>query len=217
MSWNPLRRARERREAELEAVDRWRIARRVADEDVTVLGEQLADLHLDTLTDELDDETAHHYGRALEHYEQAKDVVRTSTTVADVFAVEQVVADARYHRAAVLALRAGDPLPQRREPCFFDPRHGPSMRDMQWAPRPASCARWPCAPPTPAGSRAASPQRSGWCGWRRYVPSHEAGGIEAVVDRYRTMRDERPESHNRKNLAEAYIDQAVNGPDGRFG
>ena len=68
MSWNPLRRAGERREAELEAVDRWRIARRVADEDVTVLGEQLADLHLDTLTDDLDDETAHHYGRALEHY-----------------------------------------------------------------------------------------------------------------------------------------------------
>ena len=39
----------------------------------------------------------------------------------------------------------------------------------------------------------------------------------AVVDRHRTMRDERPESHNRKNLAEAYIDQAINGPDGRFG
>ncbi|WP_107767294.1 hypothetical protein [Nocardioides terrigena] len=218
MSWNPLRRSRERREAELEAVDRWRIARRVADEDVTVLGEQLADLHLDTLADELDDETAYHYGRALEHYEQAKDAVRTSTTVADVFAVEQVVADARYHRAAVLALRAGDPLPQRREPCFFDPRHGPSMRDMPWAP-PSGVERTVavCAADARRLEGGEQPEVRMVRVGDRYVPSHEAGGIEAVVDRYRTMRDERPESHNRKNLAEAYIDQAVNGPDGRFG
>jgi phage-related protein len=221
MSWNPLRRARERREAELEAVDRWRIARRVADEDVTVLGEQLADLHLDTLTDHLDDETAHHYGRALEHYEQAKDAVRASTTVEDVFAVEQVVADARYHRAAVLALQAGDPLPQRREPCFFDPRHGPSMRDKQWAP-PSGVERTVavCAADARRLEGGEQPQVRMVRVGDRYVPSHEAGGIAAVVDRHRTMRDERSTSHNRKNLAEAYMDQAINGangPGGPFG
>ena len=49
-------------------------------------------------------------------------------------AIEQVVADARYHRAAVLAVIAGDPLPERREPCFFNPQHGPSMQDVEWAP-----------------------------------------------------------------------------------
>ncbi len=218
MSWYPLRKARDKREAELDALDRWRIARRVADEDVTVLGEQLADLHLDTLADELDDQTSHHYGRALEHYEQAKDAVRASTTVADVFAVEQVVADARYHRAAVLALQAGDPLPQRRDPCFFDPRHGPSMRDMTWAP-PSGVERTVsvCAADARRLEGGEAPEVRMVRVGDRYVPSHEAGGIEAVVDRHRTMRDERPESHNRKNLAEAYIDQAINGPDGRFG
>ncbi|MYU17195.1 hypothetical protein GTZ78_42570, partial [Streptomyces sp. SID8361] len=32
------------------------------------------------------------------------------------------------------ARREGRPLPQRRPPCFFDPRHGPSVRDVPWAP-----------------------------------------------------------------------------------
>jgi hypothetical protein len=32
------------------------------------------------LADELDDEARHHYGRALELYEQAKHLVRASTT-----------------------------------------------------------------------------------------------------------------------------------------
>jgi hypothetical protein len=28
----------------------------------------------------------------------------------------------------------GRPVPERRPPCFFDPRHGPSTRDVEWAP-----------------------------------------------------------------------------------
>jgi hypothetical protein len=28
----------------------------------------------------------------------------------------------------------GRPAPARRDPCFFDPRHGPSTRDVLWAP-----------------------------------------------------------------------------------
>jgi hypothetical protein len=75
MTWNPLRRARQQREDQLVAVDRWRVARRLADEDVTVLGEQLADLHVDTLVDDLDEQAAHHYRRALDHYEELVPVV----------------------------------------------------------------------------------------------------------------------------------------------
>ena len=30
---------------------------------------------------------------------------------------------------------AGRTPPERRSPCFFDPRHGPSSRDVSWAPR----------------------------------------------------------------------------------
>lgn len=131
---------RRRREEELASRDRWRVARRLVDEDVTVLGEQLAELHLDTLADDLDHATRDHYRRALEHYDQAKHLLSASATAEDVAAVEQVTADARYHRAAVLALRDGEPLPQRREHCFFDPRHGPAVQDVDWTP-PGGTAR----------------------------------------------------------------------------
>ena len=36
--------------------------------------------------------------------------------------------------ASAEALLAGREPPERRAPCFFDPRHGPSSRDVEWAP-----------------------------------------------------------------------------------
>jgi hypothetical protein len=36
--------------------------------------------------------------------------------------------------ACAKALLEGRPLPERRPPCFFDPRHGPSTEDVEWAP-----------------------------------------------------------------------------------
>jgi hypothetical protein len=35
---------------------------------------------------------------------------------------------------AAKARLAGREPPERRPPCFFDPRHGPSSRDVEWAP-----------------------------------------------------------------------------------
>jgi hypothetical protein len=40
----------------------------------------------------------------------------------------------RYAVACVRARIAGEPLPQRRPPCFFNPAHGPSTTDIAWAP-----------------------------------------------------------------------------------
>ena len=89
------------------------------EEDVTVLGERVGGR---TCGDDLDADAHDHYRRALEHYDQAKHLLAASETTEDVLAIEQVVADARYHRAAVIAVIAGDPVPPRREPCFFNPR-----------------------------------------------------------------------------------------------
>jgi hypothetical protein len=36
--------------------------------------------------------------------------------------------------ASAKARLAGEEPPERRPPCFFDPRHGPSVRDVEWAP-----------------------------------------------------------------------------------
>jgi hypothetical protein len=212
MAWNPFRKSRQARELELEAADRWRVARKLADADVTDLGEQLADLHVDTLASELDDEAAHHYRRALEHYEQAKAALESSIAAEDVLGVEQLLADAHYHRVAVLALHAGEPLPDRREPCFFDPRHGPSMRDVQWSP-PSGVARTVsvCAADARRLEDGEAPETRMIRVGDRYVAVHEAGGVEAVLDRHRSLTHERSTSHNKKNLAEAHVNQTMNG------
>ena len=42
--------------------------------------------------------------------------------------------DGRYAVACVRARREGKPLPARRPPCFFNPSHGPSTVDVDWAP-----------------------------------------------------------------------------------
>ena len=54
--------------------------------------------------------------------------------------VTEILEDGRYAMACVRARVAGEPLPTRRPPCFFDPRHGLSVEDV--ALRPAGrCAR----------------------------------------------------------------------------
>lgn len=173
---------RRRREQELADLDRWRVARRMMDEDVTVLGEQLADLHVDTLADDLDPVARDHYRRALDHYERAKELLGESGSVGDVLAIDQVVVGARWHRAAVLAIRDGEALPERREPCFFDPRHGPSRQDVEWSP-PGGTARTigVCAADARRLSAGEEPLVRMVRVGDRWVPWHAAGGIPAIA------------------------------------
>ena len=108
--------------------------RRAADEDVTCFGEELADLHFDTLTTDLDETMGADYARALDAYEDAKAALGRASRATDVTAVTSRLADGRFHHACVLAAQAGEPRPERRPPCFFDPAHGPASRDVEWAP-----------------------------------------------------------------------------------
>jgi hypothetical protein len=198
---------RRRREEELVALDRWRTARKLMDEDVTVLGEQVAGLHLDTLADDLDAEAHDHYRRALENYDRAKQLLAASATVEDVSAIEQVVADARYHRAAVIALIAGDQLPERREPCFFNPQHGPSMREVEWAP-PGGVARSipVCAADARALAAGDEPLVRMVRVGDRWVPWHRAGGMDDSIDAIAHLsRSSGHGVHGQQNIAEAYL------------
>ena len=131
MRWGPGRR-REQRLAEREE---FRQLRRVVAEDVTVFGEQLVGLHEETLTTELDDAMREDYQRALDRYEDGKASLKAAQDATAVTAIEQVLNDGRFHLACVLARRDGEPLPERREPCFFNPQHGPGVTDVSWAPR----------------------------------------------------------------------------------
>ncbi|RYB93124.1 hypothetical protein EUA93_01395 [Nocardioides oleivorans] len=210
---------RRRREQELVEKDRWRVARKLVDEDVTVLGEQVAELHVDTLADELGPDASDHYRRALELYDQATHLLAASRTADDVTAVEQVVTDARYHRAAVIALRDGEPLPERRDPCFFNPQHGPSMRDVEWSP-PGGTPRVIPVCASDARRLAAGEEplvrmvRIG----DRWVPWHLAGGIEGAIDAGAQLaRQPGHGVHGQQNLAQAYLNQTTGGADGAGG
>ena len=48
--------------------------------------------------------------------------------------VIKILDDGRYAIACVRARAAGQPLPQRRPACFFDPRHGMAVEDVPYAP-----------------------------------------------------------------------------------
>src|SRR3954470_19099311 len=123
------RKALERRRGEdLEAV------RRVTDEDVTRFGEGLQRLDTDLLAEPLDEAARQDYQRALDSYESAKASLDRVRAPEDVRHVTEALEDGRYAVACVKARTSGQPLPVRRPPCFFNPAHGPSTTDIEWAP-----------------------------------------------------------------------------------
>jgi uncharacterized membrane protein YgcG len=122
------------RRRELAAAESLGKVMKVADEDVTRFGEELTSLHVETLTDQLDDAARQDYQRALDAYENAKALLVDVRRPDDVTEVTRALEDGRYARACVLARIAGESLPQRRPPCFFNPAHGPAQTDVTWAP-----------------------------------------------------------------------------------
>lgn len=122
------RRVLERRRAELEPVQK------LVFEDITALGEELQALDLDLAGRELGPGENADYQRALDAYEAAKTAADALTRADDVRHVTEILEDGRYAMACVRARVAGDPLPTRRPPCFFDPRHGLSVADVAWTP-----------------------------------------------------------------------------------
>ena len=132
---------RSTRNRQLEARQRHEISsaelasvKRTADEDVTVFGEELQALDTDLAGHELDAGTRADYQRALDAYEAAKQSVEAITAPEEVRHVMEILEDGRYATACVRARVAGEPLPERRSPCFFNPQHGPSVTDVLWAP-----------------------------------------------------------------------------------
>lgn len=127
-----VRRNRRRRSQEQRAaLDRLRV---VVDEDITAFGEELDRLDFHPAEAGADDAMRADYERALDAYEQAKSSMAAARRPEDVRAVTEALEDGRFSLALLAARREGRPLPERRAPCFFDPRHGPSVADAAWTP-----------------------------------------------------------------------------------
>ena len=108
--------------------------RKLAFEDITAFGEDLQELDLEMIGRELDAGARSDYQRALDAYESAKVAGDSINDAEDIRHVTEIVEDGRYAVACVRARVAGEPLPTRRPPCFFDPRHGPSVADVPYVP-----------------------------------------------------------------------------------
>lgn len=121
-------RALERKNAELEPV------KKLAFEDITALGVELQELDLEMAGRELDTGMNADYQRALDAYEAAKTAGDRLTEPEQIRHVTEILEDGRYAIACVRARVAGRPLPTRRPPCFFDPRHGMSVEDVPYTP-----------------------------------------------------------------------------------
>ncbi|WP_405011435.1 hypothetical protein [Kitasatospora sp. NBC_01539] len=127
-----VRRSRRRRDEQNRA-DLARL-RTVVDEDITAFGEELDRLDFDPAAPGADDAQRADYARALDAYERARRGMDAATRPQEVRPVTEELAEGRFALVALAFRREGRPPPERRPPCFFDPRHGPSVKDADWAP-----------------------------------------------------------------------------------
>ncbi|MFC5747056.1 hypothetical protein [Actinomadura rugatobispora] len=110
------------------------------EEDVILLGEDIAALDLDVMDHGLDPDTRRDYERAMNSYDDAKTATDRAARPTDMEDVTTALENGRYYMTATRARLAGEEVPQRRAPCFFNPQHGPSVKDVTWAP-PGGVAR----------------------------------------------------------------------------
>ncbi|MFD4371790.1 hypothetical protein [Streptomyces sp. NPDC058486] len=127
-----VRSRRKKREAEERAaVEKLRV---VVDEDITAFGEELERLDFHPAEAGANEAMRADYEQALDSYDRAKTRMGAVERPHEVRGVTQALEDGRYSLAVLDARRGSRALPERRPPCFFDPRHGPSIEDRTWTP-----------------------------------------------------------------------------------
>ena len=122
---------RRRRREEQRQLDELRTAAR---DDLVALGDDVRDVDLDIEMPGADPRARDELGRGLAAYERAERLLDGARRPEDIAEVTRTVDDGRQAMAACRALLDGHEPPPRRPPCFFDPRHGPSVTEALWAP-----------------------------------------------------------------------------------
>lgn len=138
-------RRRRRNRRELEEVKEF------ARDDLVALGDDIRALDLDVEMPDADPAAKEDYGRAVTRYDEANQAFERARRPEDIEPVTAALEEGRFAMASAKARFAGQEPPERRPPCFFDPRHGPSVGDVEWAP--------PGGMPRPVPACAADAQR----------------------------------------------------------
>jgi hypothetical protein len=163
-------RRRRRRQAELREV------KKATQEDLLALADDIRALDIDVELPGVTDEARADYAAALTAYERAETAFDRAGRPDDLEPVTAALEEGRFAMASAKARLEGREPPERRPPCFFDPRHGPSSRDVEWAPPGGPPRAVPaCETDAQAVERGLEPaQREVEVGGRR-VPYWEAG------------------------------------------
>src|SRR6266536_780976 len=120
----PIRRRRQRELKE---------AKSAAQDDLIALSAGITDHHAD-LSIQTSPEAAEEQAAAVSAYERGTAALDAATRATDMEAVSRAIAEGQYHLACADAVAGGQPRPDRRPSCFFDPRHGMSVSDVYWTP-----------------------------------------------------------------------------------
>lgn len=112
----------------------WEEVRSSAQDDLVALGDDIRSLDVDIQMPGVSADARQRYEQALEAYQRASAIFDRARRPEDLASVSETLEEGRYAMAYTKALLDGRPPPERRAPCFFDPRHGPSTEDVQWAP-----------------------------------------------------------------------------------
>ena len=126
------RRARAERDRQL------RLARSAAEADVHGFGDEMARL---AALAEADPAAADLYTLVSALHARAQESLREARQPDEFSRVTEVLEEGRWAAARLAARAAGQPMPARRPPCFFNPGHGPSTCNIVWRHRSLpSCA-----------------------------------------------------------------------------
>ena len=109
--------------------------KRTANEDLVGLGDDIRALDIDTQMPGADPGGKSDYERAVLGYDAANRRLGAARTLEDLQGLGEQLENARFAMESAKARLAGQPAPERRPPCFFDPRHGPSTTEVDWAPQ----------------------------------------------------------------------------------
>jgi hypothetical protein len=104
------------------------LMRTLTEEDVSELGAELTSLS----TQAMDRESRRNYVGAQQAYAAARGALAELQGNDAIHAATEAVATGQYELLCVRARLAAEPVPDRRVPCVFDTRHGPSTTDVLW-------------------------------------------------------------------------------------
>ena len=108
------------------------LAKRAAEADVNGFGDEVTRRSILAETDPAADGL---YVRAAGLHTRALEALAAARQPDDLCQVTELLEEGRWTLAQLAAQAAGQPMPARRPPCFFNPGHGPSTRNVTWKHR----------------------------------------------------------------------------------